>query len=75
MRKGKDSRHGLPPLGLTSPYIGLYRGQADALEAERQRLKTWRRKSGQLKRQLLIWLEISLIMLLAFGLYLSGVLA
>ncbi len=75
MRKGKNSRHGLPPLELTSPYIGFYRGQADALEAERQRLEAWRRKSGQLKTHILIWLEISVIMLLAFGLYLSGALA
>ena len=68
----KINRHGLPPLGLTSPYIGFYRGQADAMEAERERLEAWRRRTGQPKKHLLLWLEISVILLVAFGLYLSG---
>lgn len=74
MRKGKDSRPGLPPPELISPYIVPYRGQADALNEERARLRAWRRRSGQLDRHLLLWLEILLVMLVAFGFYLSGAL-
>jgi hypothetical protein len=71
MIKGRFSSRGLPRIGLTSPYIGFYHGQADALEAERRRLYDWQRRSAP-KRHLLLWLEISIILLVAFGLYLSA---
>jgi len=71
MSHGKFYRSSLPRLGLTSPYIGFYRGQEDALEAGRGRLDAWRRKS-QRKRHLILWLEISIILLVAFGLYLTA---
>ncbi|MFY9640391.1 MAG: hypothetical protein WCD20_07085 [Rhodomicrobium sp.] len=52
-----------------SPYaFGSYAKQADALQAERQRLKAWRRKSGQSRHTL--WLEILLLLAVAVGLYL-----
>jgi hypothetical protein len=70
MTHGKFYRRSLPQTGLTSPYIGFYHGPEDALEVERQRLSYWRRKAAP-KRHLLLWLEISIVLLVAFGLYLS----
>ncbi len=74
MRKGKDNPIGPHPQQSRSPYtFGAYEKKAGALEAERQRLAVWRRKSGQPPVHSL-WLEISIFLALAAGLYLTGLL-
>ncbi len=73
MRKGTDNPFKPHPQRSRSPYaFGSYGKQAEALEAERQRLKAWRRKSGQPGHSL--WLEILLLLAVAAGLCLTGLL-
>ncbi len=61
-----------PPHELGSPYIGLYLGQADALEAERQRLLDWRHKLSGGRKRFPLRLAVLVLMAVAAGLYLIG---
>ncbi|MGO9173801.1 MAG: hypothetical protein ACLP7P_17810 [Rhodomicrobium sp.] len=75
MRNGEDNPRGPPPHKLRSPYIGSYRGQPDALEAERQRLADWQHKLEGANSRFPMWLAVLLFAAVIAGIYLIGSLA